>query len=423
MFRLLQDLRTYSFCGTIEYMAPEVVRGGSHGHDFAVDWWSVGVLTYELLTGASPFTVEGEKNTQAEISKRILRSHPPIPDYMSSSVQDFIKRLLVKDARKRLGGGIEDANELKKHPFFRGLDWADLSQKKVPAPFVPKITGELDVSNFAEEFTSMVPADSPAIVPCSEDKMFKGYSYVAPSVLFSDNVIAEELLEEPNNNNQSLADPSLALPLHQPGMIAMNTTQKQTDQSHRTQVPKSEQCPKKVGDEERAPPRPDNSQLLAAKFGKSPFFESYDLKLNERLLGDGSFSVCRRCVHKKSGINYAVKIVSRRVDTSREVHMLRQCQGNPNIVNLVEVFQDELHTYIVFELLKGGELLDKIRQKTRFTEAEAGRIFKGLVTAVQFMHSQGIVHRDLKPEVSSIVMHPFSCWMLMFLSLSRSLFI
>ncbi len=69
----------------------------------AVDWWSLGVLTYELLTGASPFTVEGDKNTQQDISKRILNAEPLMPDLLSTEVRDFILRLLVKDPRKRLG--------------------------------------------------------------------------------------------------------------------------------------------------------------------------------------------------------------------------------------------------------------------------------------------------------------------------------
>ncbi|RWS28116.1 ribosomal protein S6 kinase-like protein [Leptotrombidium deliense] len=351
------DLRTYSFCGTIEYMAPEVIRAGTNGHDFSVDWWSIGVLTYELLTGASPFTVEGEKNTQQEISRRILKSHPPIPNHMSSEVQDFINRLLIKDPKKRLGGGRDDAWELKRHPFFRQINWNDLSKRIIKAPFTPKINGELDVSNFAEEFTSMVPTDSPAVVPPSDDKIFKGYSYVAPSVLFSENVITDELYAE-NKGNIMTKD-----------HYSKNNSYK-----------------------------PDMCQLLQSKFKNSPFFREYDLKIHEGLLGDGSFSVCRKCVHRRTGVEYAVKIVSRRIEISREVHLLRQCQNHPNIVNIHDVFQDELHSYIVLELLKGGELLERIRKKDRFTEVEAGHIFRGLVSAVNYMHSKGIVHRDLKPE-------------------------
>ena len=333
--------RAYSFCGTIEYMAPEVVKGGTTGHDFAVDWWSLGVLTYELLTGASPFTVEGEKNSQSEISKRILKCSPPMPRDFSPEVRDFILRLLTKDPTKRMGATSPD--DIKNHSFFKNVDWEALSHKKIPAPFSPVIQGETDTSNFSEEFTNMVPADSPAVVPLNGEKIFKGYSYVAPSILFSDNQI--EFLK-----------PSLE---HRPG---------------------------------------DRHISLASQFMNSPFFQNYDIDLKEGILGDGTFSVCRKCRHKRSGKEYAVKIVSRRVDCTQEIKLLKACQGHPNIVNLHEVFHDELHTYIILELLRGGELLDRIRQRKHFTENEASRIMRKLVSAVHYMHSRGVVHRDLKPE-------------------------
>ena len=111
------------------------------------------------------------------------------------------------------------------------------------------------------------------------------------------------------------------------------------------------------------------------------------------------FVFCRKCIHLVTQKEYAVKIISRRLDTAREVQLLRQCRGHPNIVQLVDVCQDQWHTYIVLELLRGGELLDRIRSQDSFTEAEASRIMRSLVSAVKFMHSLGIVHRDLKPEV------------------------
>ncbi|XP_068918407.1 ribosomal protein S6 kinase alpha-5-like isoform X3 [Tenebrio molitor] len=336
------DQRAYSFCGTIEYMAPEVVKGGTQGHDIAVDWWSVGVLTYELLTGASPFTVEGEKNTQQEISRRILKTTPPIPDSLGKDVADFISKLLVKDPRKRLGGGEGDATELKKHPFFKSLDWNKLSQKEIPAPFKPTIRNELDVSNFSEEFTQMPPTDSPAVVPPNYDKIFKGYSYVAPSVLFTKNVISDEILKPAKQH--------------------------------------------------------DSTKLINCKINNSQFFQTYDIDLNEPILGDGTFSVCRRCVNLQTGREYAVKIVSRKKDCSQEINLLRACQGHANVVSLYDVKQDEAHTYLVLEYLKGGELFERIRKKSKFTESEASGILRKLVSAVSFMHSRGVVHRDLKPE-------------------------
>lgn len=200
------------------------------------------------------------------------------------------------------------------------------------------------MSNFSDEFTKMPPTDSPAVVPPNYDKIFKGYSYVAPSILFSKNAISEDILHP---------------------------------HTHQT----------------------DTSKLVECQLSDSKFFQQFSIDLNEQVLGDGSFSVCRRCVKKSTNKEFAVKIVSRRiVDCTQEINLLRACQGHPNIVNLHEVHQDEYHTYLVFELLKGGELLGRIRRKSKFTEAEASLILRKLVSAVSFMHSRRVVHRDLKPE-------------------------
>ncbi|EOA93821.1 Ribosomal protein S6 kinase alpha-5, partial [Anas platyrhynchos] len=343
-----ENERAYSFCGTIEYMAPDIVRGGDTGHDKAVDWWSVGVLMYELLTGASPFTVDGEKNSQAEISRRILKSEPPYPQEMSALSKDIIQRLLMKDPKKRLGCGPTDADEIKQHPFFQNINWDDLAAKKVSAPFKPVIRDELDVSNFAEEFTEMDPTYSPAATPQTSERIFQGYSFVAPSILFK--------------RNAATVDPVQFY----------------------------------VGDE-----RPGTTTIARSAMMKdSPFFQHYELDLKEKPLGEGSFSICRKCLHKKTSQEYAVKIISKRMEanTQREITALKLCEGHPNVVKLHEIYHDQLHTFLVMELLKGGELLERIQKKQHFSETEASHIMRRLVSAVSHMHDVGVVHRDLKPE-------------------------
>uniref|UniRef100_A0A3P9LDR7 Ribosomal protein S6 kinase n=1 Tax=Oryzias latipes TaxID=8090 RepID=A0A3P9LDR7_ORYLA len=339
--------RTYSFCGTIEYMAPEIIRGKA-GHGKSVDWWSLGILMFELLTGASPFTLEGERNSQSEVSKRILRCDPPFPSMIRSVAQDLLKKLLVKDPHKRLGSGPRGAEDIKAHPFFKGLNWEDLAKKQVVAPFKPELKNELDVGNFSEEFTGMDPVYSPASTPPSTDRLFKGYSFIAPSILFNKNAVMGDLME----------------------------SQVKVDRPASASVQRS------------------------AMLEESQFFLHYELDLQGPPLGEGSFSVCRKCRHKQTGHEYAVKIVSRRMEanTQREIAALRQCEAHPNIVKLFDVYTDQYHTYLVMELLRGGELLERIKRKKLFGEAEASHLLQSLVSAVSFMHEAGVVHRDLKPE-------------------------
>ncbi|TSN67085.1 Ribosomal protein S6 kinase alpha-5 [Bagarius yarrelli] len=337
---LHQVERAYSVCGTIEYMAPEIVEGGESGHDKAVDWWSLGVLMYELMTGGSPFTVDGDENSHSDIAKRILKKDPPYPKEMGPLAKNIIQRLLIKDPKTRLGSGSSGAQNK--------INWEDLAAKKVPAPFKPVIRDELDVSNFAEEFTEMDPTYSPAALPQNCDRIFQGYSFIAPSILFKRNVVMDDPVQ-------------LCGEVERPGPAAV---------------------------------------ARSAMMKDSPFYMNYEMDLKETALGEGSFSICRQCTHKKSGLKYAVKIVSKRMEaqTQKEIAALKLCDGHPNTVKLHEIYHDQLHTYLVLELLRGGELLERIRRKQHFSETEASRIMRRLVSAVSHMHDVGVVHRDLKPE-------------------------
>jgi len=176
------------------------------------------------------------------------------------------------------------------------------------------------VSNFSEEFTSMPAVDTPSVVPPNVEDVFQGYSFVAPSVLFAENNVISEDLFRPNPDK-----------------------------------------------------KPSTSNLVGCKLKNSPFFQRYDLDLKESILGDGSFSVCRRCTDRLSGKEYAVKIVSKRVDCATEIRLLKQCQGHPNVVQLIDVLQDDAHTYIVMEYLKGGELLQRIRRKKKISRGRCSK--------------------------------------------------
>ncbi|WKX91543.1 hypothetical protein Q1695_009960 [Nippostrongylus brasiliensis] len=328
--------RANSYCGTIEYMSPEVINRPEGGYSDVVDWWSMGVISFELLTGCSPFTVDGAANSSKEIAKRIITKKVPFPKNMDPDARDFIAALLEKKLEKRLG--YNGVNEIKNHKFLRDIDWDKVAKRQLTPFIVPNLTHELDVQNFATEFTNQQPLYSPAESPVNANMLFRGYSYISPSVIFANNnIIGEELMQE------------------------------------------------------------DIQALLA----NSSFFGKYRLDTTEKgFLGRGSFSVVRRCERIEDGALFAVKIVSQRFATQaqRESRILDIVKGHVNIVRLIDVHSDPLHFYIVMELLTGQELLKRLRKLEKFTEAEAADIMRQLVSAVGFLHSKRIVHRDLKPE-------------------------
>lgn len=151
--------RTSTFCGTPEFLAPEVLTDSTYTR--AVDWWGLGVLIYEMLVGESPFPGDDEE----EVFDSIVNDEVRYPRFLSPESVSLIQKLLQKNPEKRLGAGEQDANEVKRHRFFQGIDWEALLAKRVKPPFLPSIKAPADVSNFDEEFTRLKPVLTPPQTP------------------------------------------------------------------------------------------------------------------------------------------------------------------------------------------------------------------------------------------------------------------
>uniref|UniRef100_A0A8C9SXV8 protein kinase C n=1 Tax=Scleropages formosus TaxID=113540 RepID=A0A8C9SXV8_SCLFO len=169
--------RTSTFCGTPEFLAPEVLTDTSYTR--AVDWWGLGVLVYEMLVGESPFPGDDEE----EVFDSIVNDEVRYPRFLSTEAIGLMRRLLRRNPDRRLGSSEKDAEDVKKQPFFRGMDWEALLQKKLPPPFIPSIVGKEDVSNFDEEFTAELPTLTPPREPRTlsrkDQDSFRDFDYVS----------------------------------------------------------------------------------------------------------------------------------------------------------------------------------------------------------------------------------------------------
>ncbi|XP_057178271.1 ribosomal protein S6 kinase alpha-3 isoform X2 [Triplophysa rosa] len=320
--------KAYSFCGTVEYMAPEVVN--RRGHTYSADWWSYGVLMFEMLTGTLPFQGKDRKETMT----MILKAKLGMPQFLSAEAQSLLRSLFKRNPSNRFGAGPDGVEEIKRHPFYATIDWNKLFRREIYPPFKPASGRPDDTFYFDPEFTAKTPKDSPGVPPSANaNQLFRGFSFVAISS------------EEESQPLQSNSMTSIVQQLHR------NVNQ---------------------------------------------FNDAYEVRED---IGVGSYSVCKRCIQKSTGMEYAVKIINKaKRDPTEEVEILLRYGQHPNIITLKDVYDDGRSVYLVTELLMGGELLDKILRQNFFSEREASAVLYTITKTVEYLHAQGVVHRDLKPS-------------------------
>ncbi|CAF4609790.1 unnamed protein product [Rotaria sp. Silwood1] len=203
---------TATFCGTPQYIAPEILRMTSYTN--AIDWWGIGIIMYECLVGRLPFA---DSKSQDGLFQKILHHEPTYPSGLSAMALDLMQRFLKKEPTERIGSSVEDAHEVERHPFFCNIPLRFYEEKKIPPPFRPQLDSDIDTRYFDTEFTNepvcVTPTgstDSINALGMSDDE-FERFTYVGNDQL--SHITSRSILSMASSNaacsqsNMYLVDP------------------------------------------------------------------------------------------------------------------------------------------------------------------------------------------------------------------------
>ena len=178
-----QNNLTESFVGTTEYLAPEIINDKQYS--YSVDWYGLGIVLFEMLSGVNPLKMI-EKESFVDQMNAVLQTEFKLPEACSPEAKHLCAELLIKDPKQRIGCREGGVNELKQHPFFKGVEWQSLYRREVRPPYEPQIQSSTDTQNIDDEFLKELPEETPEQVTelmkvHNTDQLFQNFSFVNPS--------------------------------------------------------------------------------------------------------------------------------------------------------------------------------------------------------------------------------------------------